>query len=524
MKPAFFATILALLLFVSCGKSESTQSVKLRIVSAAMFSEIPNAGGVLVVGRTLDDKNSFSKSITSDTDMIDLPKGTWEFFAIAWEGNAAVAVNKNLTGAHRCGYSGIVKIDKEDTAVTFTMSQAGCSQAVSDGTFVADPIFMMNNQFKNFSFVDCSSVPSSLDPSSCSSTNRGRSKSFRIRFPDVLEIDGVKKHLGGGLTSRCIEESSYYSLYNYLTLPVGTVNNGFAGFIIESFDGTSCTGNILVSKYSHNQAGSHHAMVLENGSSPYLFFPHFNPYNSLGYDDSSFSGNVVFNTCHSFTIKLKDLNGNVVAVDQPTSGTIYSSNKLLFYPTSTCDVGTGSVSRTFTLSPGQSSTQVFFKAFSSTANFYADISSLGIGFNYNKAVDNTTFNYATLTVGQLKAIAEAAGTDSSIANAHTTLSTDSVVVLRYETIISKIRVVSISASFVSFDFETYDYTTGSLLASSGSTVNLSSSTTQICDLTDSTCNVISYTGSDPGYHLAYNNINYLNLYANGTDRALFYFQ
>ncbi len=525
MKASFFAIILILFTLISCGKSEGTKSVKLKIVSAAMFSSIPNAGGVLVVGRTLDDKNSFSKAISSDSDLIDLPKGTWEFFAIAWEGDANAIPNKNLTGAHRCGYSGIVNIDKEDMAVTFNMSQVGCSQAVSDGTFVADPALMVGNQFKSVNFVDCSIIPGSLSSGSCTSTDKGLGRSMRIRYPDVMELNGVKKVIGAGLVSRCIDESSYYGSYSYLTLPIGTGNNGFVEFLIESYEGTSCTGAVKVSSYSHNNSGSDRAQLFDNGYVHYLFFPHYSPFGSLGYDDSTFSGNVVFNSCHKLTIKLKDLNANLINANQNISLSVNATypSKILFFPNNSCTLGTGILYPTVQIAQGASTVDVYFKAFSNSIGIDVNAYSLGFGFNYSKSVNIASFNYATLTVTQLKEISEVANGSSSIMPAHTLLTAGSVVILRYDNIISKINVISIDVSSINFTAETFDYSTGSLVTSVTSSF-LDTAMNEICDLTNATCNVATYTGSDVGYHLIYNSVNNLGVYAAGSDRSLFYLQ
>lgn len=523
MKPTLLVFLSILFMFVSCGKSGSTQSVKLKVVSGAMFSSIPNAGGVLVVGRTLDDQNSFSKSIQSDNDVIDLPKGTWEFFAIAWEGSNGVAVNKNLTGVHRCAYSGLVKIDTEDTAVSFNMSQAACAQAVSDGSFVADPSMIVGNQFKNINFVDCSIIPGTLSSGSCSSTDKGLGKSLRIRYPDIVKINGERKIIGAGLVSRCIEESSYYSAYNFLNIPIGTGENGFIEFTIESFEASGCTGNIKGSRYSHNNLGIDRAQFFDNGSSQYLFFPHFNPYGSLGYDDSTFSGSVAFNTCHKLTIKLKDNAGNVISANQTLTTNIYSSTKVLFFADNSCVLGTGVGSLAFTIPQGNSSADIYFKSFSSALSIDANIYSLGIGFNYNKTTNTSPYSYGTLTPNHLKEIAEVASGNSSIMPAHTILGAGSVVVLRYDNIITKIQILNIDASSINFNAETFDYTTNSPIASI-SNAFLDSAMNEICDFTDSTCNIITYTGSDIGYHLIYNSINNLGVYLAGTDRSLFYLQ
>lgn len=523
MKPTIIAIISFLFVLVSCGKSESTQSVKLRIVSAAMFSQIPNAGGVIVVGRTLDDKNSFSKTIKSDSDIVDLPKGSWEFFAIAWEGNAGVTPNKNLTGAHRCAYSGIVKIDKDDVAVTFNMSQAACALPISDGTYVADPAMMSGSQFKSITFTDCSLVPNPVSESSCYPTGQGRSKSFRIRIPDIVETNGVQKIVGGGLLSRCIEESQYYHYYNYLTLPLGSGDNGFVNFAIESFDQPGCVGSLVTSKYSHNEDGALMAKSYTSGSNAYLFFPHFNPYASLGYDDTGFGGVVNFNTCHTLIVKLKDAAGNPIVADAAYPVNTYFLSKGLFFNDNTCARGTGSMSATYTIAAGASSVPVYFKSFGMNANFSVDIYPLAIGFSYTQAVNTATYNIAALGISDLKDIAAFAEGTSSIIGAHTMLFAGSVFVIRYDNVIAKLEVISIDTSSINFNFYSYDYTTEAPITS-GVGIYLDAASNEICDLTAPTCNVATYTGSDPGYHFIYNSINNLGVYSAGPSRSMFNLQ
>lgn len=521
--PSFIFLAFLQFIFFSCGSKVETQAVKLRIVSAAQFSQVPNSGGVLIVGRTLDDKNSFSKAIVSDLDSIELPKGIWEFFAIAWEGNPNAGINKSLTGVHRCAYSGNVQIDKEEAAVSFNLSQANCSLPISDGSYVADPMMMISNQFKSLNFADCSILPTVLSASSCSSTDMGKSKSFRIRIPDIVETNNEKKVIGKGLLSRCIEESQYFSSSNYLTLPVGTGENGFVNFTIESFDQAGCTGTQVISSYNHNSSGTFQAKLFDNGSSAYIYFPHFNPYASLDYDDTSYGSVVSFDVCHVLNLKLKNSSGSLIAADQALTVNVSLSTKALIYSDSNCSLGNGVSSSSFTIPSGSSSIPIYFKSFGSSLTLSANIYSLGIGFTYSKSVNTSAYNYAGLTVTQIKSIAEAAEGNSSISNAHTVLSSGKTLVIRYDNVIAKIYIISIDASSINFNFNSYDYTTGSTLTV-GSSIFLDTAFDEMCDLTNTTCNIASYTGSDIGYHFIYNSSNFLNVYLSGPNRSIFYLQ
>jgi hypothetical protein len=117
--------LLSLCFLVSC--SQKTTSAKLQISNSFVFGGAETSpysgGGLMIWGRNLEGA-SFGRTIEdSDSISIQLPNGSWTFFAMAWEGEAGTDTNANgttddkLLGKVRCAISPQVSMTGGDAPV-----------------------------------------------------------------------------------------------------------------------------------------------------------------------------------------------------------------------------------------------------------------------------------------------------------------------------------------------------------------------------------------------------------------------
>lgn len=143
--------ILMIFLLASCGEKKASSVVSLKILKG---NELANGalldGGVLLMGRSEDGKNSFRTGVQG-TDNVDLelPKGRWEFVAVAWQGDGP------MTGDNRCSYSGFIDLKDDQAKVSFDLAKEYCKKDFNGRQF-ANPNHMdASGKFFNFRPVMC---------------------------------------------------------------------------------------------------------------------------------------------------------------------------------------------------------------------------------------------------------------------------------------------------------------------------------------------------------------------------------
>src|SRR5438445_7054140 len=93
-----FSLMLIAILTTACGskgKSQTSFKILSGNIMAASVTTFP--GGILIMGRTLDDTQSFISAYSSDM-VLELKKGDWEFATIGWMGASPI------TGNQQCAY------------------------------------------------------------------------------------------------------------------------------------------------------------------------------------------------------------------------------------------------------------------------------------------------------------------------------------------------------------------------------------------------------------------------------------
>lgn len=139
----------ALALMASCSgkKAASPTSFKLSGLSAITADSATVPGGVVLMGSNGTDKFTAGIRPSDLTSFsLDLPVGSWNFSAIAWQGAAP------MTGATQCGLS-TTTIEGTSMVVSLTLSAANCQQSA----FASPAAFSLGspNFFKTLTINSC---------------------------------------------------------------------------------------------------------------------------------------------------------------------------------------------------------------------------------------------------------------------------------------------------------------------------------------------------------------------------------
>ncbi|MFA6238237.1 MAG: hypothetical protein WC635_12965 [Bacteriovorax sp.] len=218
------------LLAISCGQNKGGVSkANFKIISGNLIdTQAVFPGGMLLMGRSIDDSQSFIVAYTPDLSL-DLKKGAWEFATIGWMSNVAIEGNQ------QCDY---LKADilSDTFSVTFNMTYSKCmiASSVQGNRFSAPYLYNhlagAYNGFKKLNVRNCPNLVTT-----CSSVNLTSPVSFIVEIPP--EIRGINSTAGiRGLKTNCINSAN-----SNVTPPLGG-SMGFIGMKIITFSGSSCAG------------------------------------------------------------------------------------------------------------------------------------------------------------------------------------------------------------------------------------------------------------------------------------------
>lgn len=230
--------ILVLLLSVSCsGKKPSKTSFKLEMTNQGLNS----AGGLVIFGKE-QKGGRFARIVSSESVQVEIPKGTWNFGAIAWDGTAGMPIS----GLVICASQNGVSIDADEVTVNLTLNNGHCF----DPAFSTDEGKLITpNEAKSFTPQFCEDdisglvIPCVYDPLDPTQTPRkGFVGSFRIAIPGGSSFSS--EGAGDVLESVCFNPStgqdvtSTFNLSN-INLPSIVSNLGLP-LHIDAYLGAEC--------------------------------------------------------------------------------------------------------------------------------------------------------------------------------------------------------------------------------------------------------------------------------------------
>ena len=233
MKFQIAALILMTLFLTSCGGKKDSSVVNLKLIKGAVAANGTTLnGGILLMGRSEDGKNSFRTGVmAADNVELDLPKGRWEFAAIAWLGTNGV-----MTGDNRCSYSGFVDLKDDQATVNFNLTMSNCVSTFNGSDF-ADSDYM-NASGKFFDFTPTMCLDQTPGSAKCNnSVNASTLHTYQIAYKADM------KGLVGGridpLTSQCFFINDVYKT----SIPVtDNANENPLKPTIKFYKNTTCSG------------------------------------------------------------------------------------------------------------------------------------------------------------------------------------------------------------------------------------------------------------------------------------------
>lgn len=222
MKP-LITTFFLLNLLVSC--SQKTTGAKLQISNSFVFGGAetsPYAGGGLMIwGRNLEGA-SFGRTVEdSDSISIQLPNGSWTFYAMAWEGENGTDLNGNGTiddkiiGKTRCAISSQVALTGGDAPVidlvlsndncalsAFVGSDSSVSMGTAPNLYIGSLKIELCETISNIvgASSECSDNETTIFPS-----KKGHALSYRATFVSFRHDPGQAPVIQPGvITSACL--------------------------------------------------------------------------------------------------------------------------------------------------------------------------------------------------------------------------------------------------------------------------------------------------------------------------------
>ena len=203
----FFGIALCLVL-VSCsgkkGKTNSSFKLTLGGITSSSFT-----GGLMLYGKMVVGGSSrFGKKVdATGTVQLELKNGTWEFFAIAWDGSGDMALTP-ATGVLRCGITTGV-FSGGDAIVNLNLSNANCADSIfhKDLTKIDTTSFAPNIAFPQTSFMTCDrdwvGAPAAYNSPNCDGNGFGAVDSYQVILPEYIDDGAGINILNLGLQSDC---------------------------------------------------------------------------------------------------------------------------------------------------------------------------------------------------------------------------------------------------------------------------------------------------------------------------------
>lgn len=198
--------LLATSLAVSCagkkGKTNSSFKLTLGGISSAYVS-----GGLMLYGKMLNGPSRFGKKVdASGTVSLELNNGSWEFFAIAWDGASDMQVASVL----RCGKAAGV-FAGGDATVSLNLDNATCNDSIfhKDTAKIDTTTFAPNVAFPQANIMTCDrnwvTAPTFYGSFNCDGVGFGAIDSYKVFLPEFIDDGGGPQIVNLGLQTDCQE-------------------------------------------------------------------------------------------------------------------------------------------------------------------------------------------------------------------------------------------------------------------------------------------------------------------------------
>lgn len=229
-----------LLLISACG--EKSNKAKVSFSKLGFFAASDSyKGGVKIWGIESGKNLSFSTSMTGESEqrMVEIPIGTWSFYAIGWSGGTGPYYP--YEGDVKCGVA-TKSIMAADEGVNITLAPTSCGAEFSMLSY------MSGSSFLPLKLISCHSLilPSAVAADSDCATRAGSAVAFKVAMPDFtsgsIRANAANRPSSSfQLMSKCYPVTASETT-TYLSIPVGNNGTGTPFPVgIQSYSDSSCT-------------------------------------------------------------------------------------------------------------------------------------------------------------------------------------------------------------------------------------------------------------------------------------------
>lgn len=202
----FFCSLLFLVACSGGGKTNAQLKISGNFIFGGANLASYSDGGLMVWGQGPNGQAFGRALVGTDTLNLDLPNGTWTFYAMAWD-----KTTENFTGTARCAQS-VSFLKGEPVTANLNLTNQNCAQAVFGGTIHGTTPNVTLAQTK---FEWCGSEPGQVtdanhrcsdQPSVNTKASKGHGTSYRLRLRSYDRRPGAPAiFIPGEIVSQCFD-------------------------------------------------------------------------------------------------------------------------------------------------------------------------------------------------------------------------------------------------------------------------------------------------------------------------------
>ncbi len=232
---------------LSCAEKKDGETTFVSFVSSDMIEKTEFSSGAFVYGARVGGPERFGIELHSPIDRLELARGTWDFWAVVWEGATS------MVGPNRCGHT-IVKLTSDIADIEMNLSSTQCPALEFFGGTSA--WYSGDTVFKKVNLYVCENAQyfSNASCTSCDTPNGLPYKSYKVIMHGYRNIGLVRD--GDPLVSECLVAGSNQQSTE-VSVPIGRKITYFDGIvnnipvsIIGYKDSDKCEGSSVPYDFS----------------------------------------------------------------------------------------------------------------------------------------------------------------------------------------------------------------------------------------------------------------------------------
>lgn len=245
-------TILCSSLLMACSAQKKTQANFKVVLGGITGLESFTTGGGMLYGVSDKGKRFAMRldSLTGDSLTLNLENGTWNFNALAWDGDHDQVVNSTipLTGKVFCGDIKGVRLIGSDVSLNISLSQVKCEKAEYSSSFNYSPTL----KFQELKFKSCRNIIGGIslqsDTSCDNAVGAGTYSSIQVLMvPYENNIPQIENAIRGpcygvtATTTSTLSAPVINAVAARYNIPTGTADSPFFTVIRGYYGSATCT-------------------------------------------------------------------------------------------------------------------------------------------------------------------------------------------------------------------------------------------------------------------------------------------